>query len=268
MRKFNAGAEMMNKQHAAFFRPAFIVCLILLAASAATKSIVIKTLGVHLTKLPIPLKKPLDQLDEKKLAPFVVKNKQSISNQDIVESLGTEQYLDWTLEDKNQAPESSTRYCSLFITYYTGNPDMVPHVPDECYVGGGNTRLKGDTLTTTIAWPGQKKPVTLSYQTVLFGRKQDTFLQAENQFSVQYFFKANGEFCQDRTRTRTVLGSNFLGKYSYFAKIEWKFFGANSTFPTQQQTLAATENLLTVILPVLEDDHWPDWEQANRSDVK
>jgi hypothetical protein len=187
----------MKTQYSALFRPAFIVCVTLLAFSAATKSIVIHILDVQLTKLPIPLKKPFDQMDTKKLAPYEVQNKLTITNQDILESLGTENYIQWILEDKKAALESPTRYCSLFITYYTGNPDMVPHVPDECYVGGGNSRLKGETLTTTIPWLGREKPLTLSLQYVVFGRQDETFLQTENQFSVQYLFKANGEFCGD-----------------------------------------------------------------------
>jgi hypothetical protein len=257
----------MNKQYSALLRPAFIVCVALLGVSAATKSIVIKTLGVQLTKLPIELKKPLDQMDPKKLDPYEVQKKLEITNQDILESLGTEKYLQWLLEDKNAAADGSTRFCSLFITYYTGNPDMVPHVPDECYVGGGNTRLKGETLTVEIPWPGQEKPRAIALQYVLFGRKDETFLHVENQFSVQYLFKANSQFCGDRTATRAVLGSNFFGKYSYFAKIEWRFYGKNS-HPTQEETLEATQKLLTVLLPVLEEDHWPDWEKANRNDTK
>jgi hypothetical protein len=256
----------MKKQHSALFRPAFIVCVTLLAVSAATKSIVIQTLGVQLTKLPIPLKKPLNQLDEKKLGFYKVHKKQTIADRDILESLGTEEYIQWEIEDTTAPSDSPSRYCLLFITYYTGNPDMVPHVPDECYVGGGNIRLKGETLTTTIPWLGQEKSITLSLQRVLFGRKDETLLQAENQFSVQYFFKANGEFCVDRTKTRTVLGSNFFGKYSYFAKIEWRF--PNMINPTREETLAATGKLLSVLLPVLEEDHWPDWKKTNQRDVK
>jgi hypothetical protein len=258
----------MNKQYSALLRPAFIVCVALLVVSAATKSIVIKTLGVQLTKLPIELKKPLDQMDSKKLAPYEVQNKQAITNQDVLESLGTEKYIQWMLEDKSAAPESPVRLCSLFITYYTGNPDMVPHVPDECYVGGGNSRLKGETLTVDIPWPGQKEPAAIAMQYVLFGRQDNSLLQADNQFSVQYLFKANGQFCGDRTATRTVLGSNFFCKYSYFAKIEWRFYGKNSAQPNQEETLEATGKLLTVLLPVLEEDHWPDWEKANRKDTK
>jgi hypothetical protein len=257
----------MNRQYSALFRPAFLVCVTLLTVSAATKSFVIQYYGVKWTKLPIELKKPLDQMDPKKLAPYEVQNKQTITNQDILESLGTEKYIQWMLEDKSAAADSPARYCSLFITYYTGNPDMVPHVPDECYVGGGNSRLKGETLTLQIPWPGQEKPRDIAMQYVLFGRQDNSFLQTENQFSVQYLFKANGQFCGDRTATRAVLGSNFFCKYSYFAKVEWRFYGKNSQ-PGQKETLAATQKLLAVLLPVLEEDHWPDWEKATRNDVK
>jgi hypothetical protein len=257
----------MIKLYSASFRPAFIVCLMLLALSAATKSIVIKILGVQLTKLPIELKKPLDQMDAKKLAPYELQNKQKIANQDILESLGTEKYIQWMFEDKTAAANSPVRFCSLFITYYTGNPDMVPHVPDECYVGGGNIRLKGETLTVQIPWPGQETPRSIAMSYILFGHQDNSFLQADSQFSVQYLFKANGQFCGDRTATRAVLGSNLFGKYSYFAKIEWRFYGNNS-HPNQEETLGATRKLLTVLLPVLEEDHWPDWDKANQNKEK
>jgi hypothetical protein len=258
----------MKQQYSALFRPAFIVCVVLLTVSAATKSILIEVLGYQLVKFPIDLKKPLDQLDEKKLAPYKVVGKSTITNQDIVESLGTEKYIQWTLEDPTAPADSPVWRCSLFITYYTGNPDMVPHVPDECYVGGGNTRLRGETLTTEIPWPGQEKPREIAMQYVVFGRQEKSLLQADNQFSVQYLFKANGQFCGDRTATRAVLGSNFFGKYSYFAKIEWRFYGKNLTHPTQEETLGATQKLMAVLLPVLEEDHWPDWEKVNQNDVK
>ena len=261
----------MKKQYQTFFQPAFVVCATLLAVSAATKSVVIRTLGVQLTKLPIPLKKPLDQMDPGKLSPYAVRDKQTIANRDILESLGTEQYLQWNLEDKDASTDSPVRYCSLFITYYTGNPDMVPHVPDECYVGGGNTRLKGEDLKVDTLWPGREKPIPIPIQYVLFSRKTEDLLQTDSGFSVQYLFKANGKFYGNRTETRTAMGKNFFGKYSYFAKIEWQFYGSDYTgriYPTQEQVLQASQKLLSILLPVLEEDHWPDWEKANRKNVK
>lgn len=258
-------------------QPAFMVCAIILAVSAASKEVVIRTLGVQLTKLPISLKSPFDQMDEKKLAPYVVRNKQKITNRDVLESLGTEEYLQWTLEDANAPAESPTRFCSLFITYYTGNPDMVPHVPDECYVGGGNQRVSAEEIVIdAISYPGWKPaaqtamPASVPMQYVVFSHQEKNGLTPETRFSVQYLFKANGQYCGSRTETRTVLGKNFFCKYSYFAKIEWKFYGfdySGMINPDKTQTLEASRKLLSIMIPVLEDDHWPDWEKAKRGEI-
>ncbi|MEN6306655.1 MAG: hypothetical protein ABFD91_02765 [Anaerohalosphaeraceae bacterium] len=251
-------------------KPAFLACAVVLAFFAATKAIVIHRLGVQLTKFPIPLKKSLDQLDAKKLEPYLVRGREKISNLDVLESLGTEQYLNWTLEDPREQNDSPTRYLTLFITYYTGNPDMVPHVPDECYAGSGNTKLKAGTVSIDISWPGQEKPLPISMQSVLFSRQEKNSVTPESTFSVQYCFKANGEFCGSRTETRTLLGQNFFVKYSYFAKIEWKFYGTDFTgpiYPNEEQTLEASKKLLSTLLPVLEQDHWPDWEKAKRGEI-
>jgi hypothetical protein len=51
-----------------------------------------------------------------------------------------------------------------------------------------------------------------------------------------------------------------FGKYSYFSKVEWKFYNikfGSSTYPDKQEASAASEKLLGVILPILEKDHWP-----------
>ena len=77
-------------------------------------------------------------LDEKLLEPYKVLEKSKIDNKDVLESLGTEDYLQWILEDTTVDVLSPVRNCSVFITYYTGNPDQVPHVPEACYTGGGN----------------------------------------------------------------------------------------------------------------------------------
>lgn len=246
-----------------YLQPAFLVCAGILALTAATKSVVIEKLGFHFVKLPIPLKKPFSEMDEKRLEPYKVVNKQKITNRDVVESLGTEEYLQWTIEDPDVAENSPVRYCSLFVTYYTGNPDMVPHVPDECYTGGGNRLISAKTLSAAVA--GRTKPVDFQY--LLFGYTDKKGMGNEIEFSVQYLFRANNIYAGNRTETRTILGSNFFGKYSYFCKVEWKFFGqsyGSLTYPNQEDTVKATEKMLSRTLPILEEDHWPDWEKANK----
>ena len=72
-----------------FIEPSFLVCAIILAAAGISKSVVIQKLGIQLIKLPIPLKKPLELLDETELEGYKVVNKVKIDNKDVLESLGT-----------------------------------------------------------------------------------------------------------------------------------------------------------------------------------
>ncbi|MHC5097513.1 MAG: hypothetical protein ACYSOL_05195 [Planctomycetota bacterium] len=244
-------------------KPAFIVCVAVLLSAGIAKETVIRVLGVQMVKEPIALQHPLEEMDDAALAPFLVKNKARIQNRDVLESLGTEEYLQWILEDTEAESGSPTRYCSLFITYYTGNPDMVPHVPDECYVGGGNERQAGGLVTIDV--PRSDGDQKLDFQHVAF-RNFDQQTMREDNFSVQYFFHANGKYSGSRTDTRLILGSNWLSKYSYFCKVEWKFYGVGSfglVYPDKEQTLIASGKLMEKLLQELESNHWPDWETIN-----
>ena len=245
------------------FKPAFIVCVAILLSAGIAKEAVIRVLGVQMVKKPVAVQHPLNEMDETVLASFELKRKDRIQNRDVLESLGTEEYMQWALEDLDAKPNSPTRYCSLFITYYTGNTDMVPHVPDECYVGGGNERQAGGTVTIDISRKdGNQK---LDFQYVAF-KNVDRKTMREDNFSVQYFFHANGKYCSNRTDTRLTLGSNWFSKYSYFCKVEWKFYGVDSfglIYPDKEQTLDASAKLMKVLLPELEKNHWPDWERIN-----
>lgn len=258
-----------------FFQTSFILCAAVLAVAASTKEYTIQKLGIHFIKFPLPLQKHLEEMEESKLAPYTVMDKRRIPNRDVLESLGTDEYLQWTLEDPDAPKDSPVRRCSLFITYYTGNPDMVPHVPDECYVGGGNTRLSGDTirikLTPILPDPERipsELPESVGAQSILFSQISKGPIPIEKKFYVNYLFKANGKYAANRTETRALLGSNFTSKYSYFCKVEWWYYGIDNTndivYPDQDQTLAASQKLLSILLSILETDHWPDWEQANR----
>lgn len=259
----------MNKLFSkSLFDPAFVACALLLIVASTAKTIIIHTGGFQLVKYPLPLKKPLSQMDEQRLAPYLVRNKAKIENRDVIETLGTEEYLQWIIEDPDAEPFSPTRFCSIFVTYYTGNPDMVPHVPDECYVGGGNVRLTAyeDSALLRRANESNEK---IGYQNVLFGNTNDPNAITEVRFFVCYLFHANGQYSASRTQTRQILGSNFFSRYSYFSKVEWQFYGLDAfgrVYPTRPQVVQASEKLLNVLLPVLEQDHWPDWQAANQKE--
>ena len=157
MRQRNVKAENASSTEVAgksvawkfYTQPAFLICVTVLAVSGSGMSIAIKNLGVHLQKQSLPLKKPLELLDEKDLISYKVLAKTKIENKNVVKTLGTEEYIQWVLEDTSVPDDSPVRRCGLFITYYD-LPDKVPHVPEECYAGGGHQRLATDAMMCLI----------------------------------------------------------------------------------------------------------------------
>ena len=203
------------------------------------------------------LKKSLDLLDEKALAPYKVLKKSKITNQETIESLGTEDYIQWILEDPEQAVDSPVQKCSLFITYY-GLPDRVPHVPEECYTGGGHQRLTSDSVEFEIYNEESTRLIPARY--LVFASTNSNFWGLDTKFSVQYLFYVNKVYANSRDDVRFALNKHIFSKYSYFSKVEWKFFNTRFNkpfYPNKEETITASQKLLNVILPILEREHWP-----------
>ena len=251
-----------------YLQPAFLICAGVLLITASTMSITIKRLGIYLNKEPIPLKKPLSQMDSFNLAPYKVVRKDRIENKDVLETLGTEEYIQWELEDTSAPETSNTRFCSLFITYYP-LPDVVPHRPEECYVGSGNRQTSSEGVTFEINTGGRQRKVGASYLAFSSGTEPDQFA-GEKTFGVSYFFSVNGKYLGGRNDARfNVLMKNLFGKFSYFSKVEWKFYNSRFgrlTYANKQEAMAASEKLLSVILPVLEKEHWPNPDSPPRTE--
>jgi len=208
-------------------------------------------------KEQFPLKKSLDFLDEKALAPYIVISKSKITNHEIIESLGTEDYIQWILEDPDEAVDSAIRKCSLFITYY-GLPDRVPHVPEECYTGGGNQRLTSDSVIFEINKNDIMRKIPARY--LVFTSTNSNYWGLDMKFSVIYLFNVNEVYANSRDDVRFALNKHLFSKYSYFSKVEWKFFNTRFNkpiYPTKEEVMTASQKLLSVILPILEKEHWP-----------
>jgi hypothetical protein len=239
-----------------YMQPAFLICVGLLAITAGGMSVAIKKAGIYTKKEPLLLKKSLSELDKSKLAPYKVVEKTKIENQDVLNTLGTEDYIQWTVEDTSVPLESKARFCTLFITYYS-LPDIVPHRPEECYIGGGLQGIKFETITLKVIQGIYEREVKTRYL-VFSDTKSDSALGGTS-FPILYTFNANGKY-GDRDDVRKALNRNLFGKFSYFSKVEWKFYNAASgraTYPNKQEAIAASEKLMAIILPVLEKEHWP-----------
>jgi hypothetical protein len=247
-----------------YLQPAFLVCAGVLLVAACALSAAVKLSGIYLKKEPLPLKHPLSELDTLKLDPYKVVAKQNIDNRDVVETLGTEDYIQWVLEDTDAAETSSIRFCTLFITYYE-LPDLVPHVPEECYTGGGYRQKSSEIVPITINKGGIEQQINARY--LVFTGTDPGLLVGEVSFPIFYIFSVNGEYASGRTDTRYILNKNIFGKYSYFSKVEWKFYNnrfGRIVYPNRQEATTASAKLLKVILPILEKEHWPSIETAEQ----
>lgn len=239
---------------AAYLQPAFLLCAAVLGLAGAGMSVAEKQLGLYLRKEPLPLKKPLSAMDEAKLAPYRVVARHSIENEEILKSLGTEDYIQWVLEDPRVPGDSATRNVLLFITYYK-LPDRVPHVPEECYTGGGYQRIATNGVDFQVAASSGTRSIPGRY--LLFGASAGNILQGGGQFPVLYLFRVNGEYAGSRDDARMALNKNIFGKHAYFCKIEL-VFNQGYVAPAKAAATEASEKLLSVILPILEQEHWPD----------
>jgi hypothetical protein len=241
----------------AYLQPAFVVCVLVLAAAGAGMSVTMKKLGIVFKKESLPLKKSLEALDEKDLTPYKVVLKQKIQNPDTLKALGTDDYIQWILEDTGQADSSPVKECLLFVTYYR-LPDRVPHVPEECWTGGGYQKLGSEAVTFKIN-DGKGFDANVPAKYLVFALKKTDLWQGGERVPNLYFFKVNGQYAGSREEARIALNKNLFGKNSYFCKVEL-VFNRSSFAPSKEQAVTASEKLLAVILPILEQDHWPDWK--------
>ena len=82
-----------------YLQPAFVCCVIVLILSSTGMSVMIKALGGYLVKQPMPLRKSFSELDEESLHPYRIRARHRIENEDILKSLGTEDYIQWLHRD-------------------------------------------------------------------------------------------------------------------------------------------------------------------------
>jgi len=214
-------------------------------------SMAIEHFKIYLAKEPLPLKKSLALLDVNGLGDYKVVSKTEIENEEILKTLGTEDYIEWVLEAPQGQDPSCVHRCLLFITYYE-LPDQVPHVPEECYTGSGYQRFASEAVTFEI------NEAEIPGKYLVFGSKKGNHLRQRGKFVVLYFFKVNGLYANSREEARIILNKNIFRESSYFSKVELAFDQSPIT-PGKEEAVAAGEKLLSVILPILEKEHWPDW---------
>jgi hypothetical protein len=238
--------------------PHFLAAAGILAVTAVIAGPVARHYGA-VVKEPVPLRSPLHELEKSALGPYRFVQAQTLEA-DELNTLGTDQYISWELEDTSLAePSDPLRFVQLFVTYYTGKPDMVPHIPDVCRVGAGYEVKERADVEVEVPSLGARVPMRM----VSFTRSQ---MYQQDTPTVIYTFHANGEFTCSREGVRLRTGS-ITERRAYFSKIEIAFGSTLSRpqNPTPAQTLDGARKLLDRVLPLLLNRHFPDWENLRRN---
>jgi hypothetical protein len=236
-------------------RPGFLPCVALLTIFAVCFHVWTAYAAVQLKKLPLPLRAELDTLDKQKLFPYQFLSASALKAE-MVDSLGTNQYISWMLRDTTVTTGGAEQLASLFVTYYTGKPDQVPHVPDVCYQASGYSPQDESVRDVPIPALGITIPIKVLEleKSHLLGRESRV---------VMYTFGVNGKFAADRRDVQVIMANPFE-HYAYFSKVEITF-GNQENVPPKDVALRAGERLLQVVIPILVSDHWPDWNAAIQS---
>lgn len=240
--------------------PAFMLCSVVLALSSY--GMLVGSQYWHLRKEPLALRKSLDTLDPNQMRPYRVTVFPKIEDEAVLEALGTQDYAQWQLKNAELDSRDSFYVGNLFVTYYTGNLDTVPHVPDWCYTGAGGVIESKQEVHITVPGCGREDHDNQLRIRVLTIRLPQSRRSNSSRKIVSYVFSVNGEYASTRTEVR-LKQSNWRDRYAYFSKVEvWFDQGADKSF---EENLAALEEVYQKVLPILYSDYWPDWDAAKRS---
>ena len=232
-----------------FLSPPFAAAVLLLGSAALLAGPVGGWMRLQQDKLPLPLKKPLSTLDESSIVPYRILQRSQLDPL-VEEALGTKDYLNWQLEDASVPPTDPLRRATLFVTYDTGGRNLVPHTPDECFLGAGYQPSRPHE-TTELSIPsliGRFSRVPARVCT--FGR---TAVFHREQVTVLYTFGCNGRFASSRTECAccsTIQGTPMR------TSARWR-----CTFPARRGSKASRERrgCWTRCCRPLLRDHWPEF---------
>ncbi len=245
-----------------FLELTFIIPTAILALSAFVIGPHIIAKGEAGVREPLPLTAPLNELQKSKLAPYTF-NRSNTLTAAVEEALGTDQYIDWALTDTTIKDHvSPLRNIRLFITYYTGGRELVPHTPDICYLGAGYQPVKKEDIDVYLDSLATNVPIrAITFEkSQVFGGETPTVI---------YLFACNGDYVSSRDGVRFRVNSPG-STYAYFSKIEITFGTPQSRpqNPTREEAIEAATRLLNVVLPLLSEHHFPDWHAAEAAAKK
>lgn len=252
------------------FSARYVATLAILVLAALSLQFVARTLGYHFRKLPVPLKAPFTEFRASQMAPDyeLAAQQPPRFSEDVLQTLGTREYLSSTFVNLNVPEDDPTRMVHVSVTYYTGKPDQVPHIPDTCVVAGGGMAIASRNVSVQVAGvgaPGDLIPLRLiAFQ--MPGERGPLGGPGSRQgrvLTVAYFFRTNDLYRLTRNEVRLAQSSPFV-RYAYYSKIEMMFTDRSGRrLADLDETEAAAPRFLSRFLPVLLRDHLQSIEEMN-----
>ncbi|MCK6482761.1 MAG: hypothetical protein HUU22_09080 [Phycisphaerae bacterium] len=225
-------------------RGAFIVCVFILGLSAGGLSVAKAKGWLRIIKAAAPLRKPLIELSE--AGPFVL-HKEPRLTEETENELGTREYAFWSCTDPSAGERDPQRVFALSVTYYTGKPDQVPHVPEECHFQGGREQVSLDDYSIKRS-DGRELPL----RRLLF-RDADGI----GGVAIYYTFSVNNDYHTDRQMVRLRMNDS-SETHLYYSKVEVTYWVPSMREAKREALDGAAQRVFDWVIPVLEREHWPD----------
>lgn len=271
-----------------FLRPAFLLTVGVLSASAIGMSAAIRAYGLHLQKSEIfaPGNRQLSALP-RETPGWVAVGSDEVLDEDTVKTLGTSNYVSRVFARRDTVGTRKPMYLEFHSAYYTGGIDTVPHVPERCMVGGGwrqtqvtrTLALDLDTSTwirdseasgsprgavytaRTLASPYSDAPgtrVRLPYGITPEEPIHMRISEFENpetgaKLYAGYFFIANGGVSASAEGVRT-LAFDLTSDYAYYLKVQFSSTYVSSAEELASESAGLLSDLLAEVVRCV-----PDW---------
>ncbi|MEL7472874.1 MAG: exosortase-associated EpsI family protein [Planctomycetota bacterium] len=262
-----------------------VVIGVLLLVGGAMEG-VIAAMDLYLRKLPIeaPNGRQVSAIP-RETEHWIARGPDRVESGEIVDVLGTTNYLSRTYIEKNPPEGEDPRRVELHLAYYTGMIDTVPHVPERCFVGAGlqpvrlgmvtpipisterliedpdvPEHLQGRIVTTRLsnAWstaPGVRVRLPRDIEATSMLVSEYTSAEFGNLWA-GYFFIANGGLTATAEGVR-ALAFDLEQDYAFYLKVQFSTSSVTSAEELAETAASVLNDLYGEIMRCV-----PDWVEV------